>query len=218
MGRPAARIVSSVLAGCLAASLAAAAGDAAAQQQQPAQQKRPAPARGPEAVVPPATGQIAPPVVAVIDVSTILREATATASVQTQMQAEQDAYQAELERQLEELKAAEDDLERQRSSVTPEVFAEKRRALQERATRSNNDARARRRQLDEAFDNALAEIQNALAGVIDEVARRHGANLILRRDMVVFSAAALDLTEETLAEFNARMPTLKVVVPPLSEP
>ena len=152
--------------------------------------------------------------IAVIDIQAVLRQASAAQALQKQFKDEQDAFQATLEKQQKELKTAEEELERQRASMAPEIFADRRRKFQERVGLINSALRDQRRALDEAFNAAMAELQTSLNAVIEDLAKRRGINMVLRKEAVLANLAAFDLTSATLEEFNRRFPVLKATFPP----
>lgn len=151
--------------------------------------------------------------IAVIDIQVVLRQSTAAQGLQRQFKSEQDDFQAAIEKQQKGLKVADDELEKLRSSLSPEVFAERRRKLQERVTQVNGEFRLRRRQMEEVFNGAMAELQRNLNSVVEDIAKRSGVNMVLRKEAVLANVTALDLTQQTLDEFNRRVPTVKVAFP-----
>lgn len=185
-----------------------AAGQSTAPKQQPA---------GPGGGVPPRSG--ADPTVvplasiAVIDMQVVLRQSTAAQALQKQFKAEQDDFQAAIEKQQKDLKVADEELERTRSSMSADAFAERRRKLQERINQVNGEFRSRRRQMEEIFNGAMGELQRNLNSVVEDVAKRHGVNMVLRKEAVLANLTALDLTQQTLDEFNRRVPSVKLVFP-----
>lgn len=175
-----------------------------------AQTGKPAPTPAPQPQAAPSTMAS----IAVIDIQAVLRQASAAQALQKQFKEEQDAFQATLEKQQKELKTAEEELERQRASLAPEAFADRRRKFQERVGLINAALRDQRRVLDEAFNAAMAELQTSLNTVIEDLAKRRGINMVLRKEAVLANLAAFDLTAATLEEFNRRFPVLKATFPP----
>ncbi len=152
----------------------------------------------------------------VIDIGAVLRESTATQALQRQMQLEQDNYQNAFDKEQRELRLAEEDIERERGSLAAEVYADKRRAFQERLTKAGTDFRARRRQLEETFSAANTQVNKTLTAIIDELAVKNGLSVVLRREAVLYQKNAVDITAAAAALLNARMPSVAVVIPPVS--
>lgn len=189
----------------LAALVAAASLPAAAQQPNsagPSNRSAPAPA-------------VPAPVfnVGIVDIAAILRQSTAAQALQRQMQVEQEKYQILTDQQQRTLQAEEEAIERQRASLSAEVYTQKRRELQERVNRTTTELRLRRRQIDEAFTEASGEINRTLLNVIEELARNQNVQLVVRREAVLYQQAIFDLTEAAGESLNQRLPSISVSLP-----
>ncbi len=166
------------------------------------------------AVRPPIFDQ--PPLrIAIIDIGAVLRDSSAALDLQRQMQEQQDIYQVAFEKEQRELRLAEDDIERQRSSLPADTYRDKRQAFQDRLNKAAGDFRNRRRQLEEAFGVANAQINKTLAAVIDDLATKNGISVVLRREAVLFQKDAIDLTQAAVGLLNQRLPNVKIAVSPL---
>jgi len=152
-------------------------------------------------------------VVGIIDIGTVLRGSTAAQGLQQQMQVEQDKYQAASDQEQRELRVAEEELERERSSLAADVYAEKRRVFQQRLDKAGNDFRLRRRQLEEAFTKANATITQTLSAAVEELATKNGVTVILRREAVLFQKDAIDITEAAIALLNEKLPSVAITLP-----
>lgn len=155
-----------------------------------------------------------PLLIAIIDIGAVLRDSNAALDLQRQMQEQQDIYQAAFDKEQRELRLAEDEIERERSSLSAEAYRDKRQAFQDRLSKATTDFRNRRRQLEEAFGAANAQINKALAAAIDDLATKNGINIVLRREAVLFQKDAIDMTQAAVGLLNERLPTVKIVLPP----
>lgn len=152
--------------------------------------------------------QVPRPVIGVIDLQRILRDASAARSVREEREKYVTAYQADAAAIEQELRAADQELARLRASSSPEEFATERREFQERVAASQREVQTRRRNLERAFGAAMTEVQQATIQVADDIATRAGVNVILYRSQVFLFDNGMDLTEEILAELNERLPTV----------
>lgn len=148
------------------------------------------------------------PVVGVIDLQRVLREADAAQAVRDKREEFVAAYQADAARVEQELRAADQDLARLRASAEPEDFAAKRSAFQQRVAESQRNVQQRRRNLERAFGKAMSEVQQATIRIADEIAAEKGVNVILYRSQVFLFDNAMDLTDEILERLDSRMPTV----------
>jgi len=151
--------------------------------------------------------------VGIVDIAAILRQSTAAQALQRQMQVEQEKYQILTDQQQRTLQTEEEAIERQRASLSAEVYTQKRRELQERVNRTTTELRLRRRQIDEAFTEASGEINRTLLNVIEELARDQNVQLVVRREAVLYQQAVFDLTEAASESLNQRLPSISVSLP-----
>lgn len=160
-----------------------------------------------------AAGAPASPAFAIIDVQKILRESTAVRQLSQQIQKSRDDYQAELKGKEQELRTADQELSRQRTILTAEVFAQKRKDLEERVASLQRDVRERKRNLDQTFASGMSQVQSVLAQIAKEIAEERGLDLILSKATVVIVKPAFEVTGEALKRLNERLPTVKVALP-----
>jgi Skp family chaperone for outer membrane proteins len=154
--------------------------------------------------------QLPPTVAAVIDYERILRDAAAARSIQAQIETRRQAYQIEISKEEQRLHEADKEFARQRSLLTPEAFAEKRRAFEEDVSEVQRLVQQRRRELDRLAETARNEVDTALTEILTGIVEERGINLVLPSSRVLFYARKIDLTEEVLAKLDARLPDVVV--------
>jgi Skp family chaperone for outer membrane proteins len=154
--------------------------------------------------------QLPPTVAAVIDYQRILRDAAAARSIRAQIESRRKTYQGEISKEEQRLHEADKAFAKQRSLLTPEAFAEKRRAFEEDVSEVQRLVQQRRRQLDQVAEVALNEVKTALIEIVTGIAEERGFNLVLPSSEVLFFARKIDLTEEVLAKLDARLPDVVV--------
>ena len=159
----------------------------------------------------PASAQQLPPTVAaVIDYQRILRDARSARSIREQIEARRKTYQDEIGREEQRLREAEAAFAKQRSLLTPEAFAEKRREFEQEVVGVQRLVQERRRALDSVSAAALNEVRQELVEIVTGIADERGFNLVLPSSEVLFFARSIDLTEEVLAQLDARLPNVTV--------
>ncbi len=154
--------------------------------------------------------QLPPAVAAVIDYQKILRDAAAARSIRAQIERRRKAYQGEISKQEQRLYEADKAFAKQRSLLTPEAFAEKRKAFEKDVSEVQRLVQERRRELDKAAEVALNEVKTALIEIVTGIAEERGFNLVLPSSEVLFFARKIDLTDEVLAKLDARLPDVVV--------
>jgi outer membrane protein len=84
-------------------------------------------------------------VAAVIDYQRILRDAAAARSIREQIETRRKAYQEEISKEEQRLHAADKEFAKQRSVLSPEAFAEKRRDFEQDVAEVQRMVQERRR-------------------------------------------------------------------------
>jgi Skp family chaperone for outer membrane proteins len=161
----------------------------------------------------PRAQELAPPVVAIIDVQKVLRESTAVKALSRRIEEQKVQHQGELREQERALREADQELARQRSILSPEAYAKKRGELEQRVGTLQRAARNRKRGLDKVFAQAMAKVQTELGEVAKEIAEERGLDLILSKATVVLVKPKFELTQEAVRRLNARLPDLPATQP-----
>jgi Skp family chaperone for outer membrane proteins len=193
---------------------------AIAQQQQqprPAPAKPAAPAATPAAAPKQPPGPLPTPMLAVVDIDRIRQNAVAAKSVRDQLNKFQSTYQDEFAKLENDLRNAGQDLDKQRTVLSPEAFAQRRQQFEQRVAEGQRSAQARKKQLNDAFNNSMLQLDNAIVQVIQDVATARGANLMLPRSQIILSHPSMEVTDEVLDMVNRKLPTVKVTLPPLTQ-
>lgn len=161
----------------------------------------------------PRAQELAPPVLAIIDVQKVLRESTAVKALSRRIEEQKVQHQGELREQERALREADQELARQRSILSPEAYAKKRGELEQRVGTLQRAARNRKRGLDKIFAKAMAKVQTELGEVAKEIAEERGLDLILSKATVVLVKPKFELTQEAVRRLNARLPDLPAAQP-----
>lgn len=152
-----------------------------------------------------------PPAVAVVvDYARILRDAKAAQAIRGQIDARRKAFQDQFAKEEKRLFDADKELAKQRSVLSAEAFAERRKAFEEDVVKVQRLAQQRRRQLDQVATLALAEVRDSLVEVVGEMADERAFNLVLPSSTVLLFSPKIDLTDDVLAVLDKRLPSVKV--------
>jgi Skp family chaperone for outer membrane proteins len=157
-----------------------------------------------------AAQKLPPTVAAVIDYQRILRDAAAARSIRDQIEARRKTYQEEISKEEQRLHEVDKEFAKQRSVLSPDDFAEKRREFEQDVAGVQRKVQERRRELDRLSAAALNEVKEALIAIVTSIADERGFNLVLPSSEVLFFARSLDLTEEVLAKLDARLPEVQL--------
>lgn len=153
------------------------------------------------------------PMLAIIDVQKILRESVAVKSLTAEIEEQRTKYQEELRAEEESLRTADQELARQRTILSAEAYAQKRKDLEQQVATLQRQVQERKKGLDQLFGQGISQVQNELANVAKEIAEERGLDLILSRATVVIVKPKFDISNEALARLNARLTTVALPAP-----
>jgi len=150
---------------------------------------------------------------AVIDTEVIRRKSRAFKDIGAQIAKYRNAIQADIQKEEESLRSANEELARKRAILAPETFAEERRQFEERLVQVQRTVQKRKKGLDRVAAEAVKKVEAVLNKIITEVAKEQTLGLILRKRQTVLVATELDITPHVLKRLDTALPSLKVSDP-----
>lgn len=150
------------------------------------------------------------PRIAVVDLQFVQQKSTAMIDIQAQLEQRRKVYQDEINVKERELRAADQELARQSSVLAAEALTQRRREFEARVAEVQRDVQRRKRELDQAYDAGRTQVQRAVIGIIAELAKTRGFNLVLLHQQIVFADNALNISDEVLQLLNERLPRVEV--------
>lgn len=166
------------------------------QQQRPPQQQ---PAQRPTGQQPPAA------VIGVVDIQEIQRVSTAFTQVREEIERRRTRLNEDLQREQNTWRDAQQALANQRAQLNPDQIRQRERELQDRITDSQRIFRNRSQAIEQAAQQALVQIEEALANVVRTVAQGRSINMVLPRPLVIMNAPEFDITDDVAQQFNRVM-------------
>ena len=153
--------------------------------------------------------------VVVIDTQRIFREALALKSVRQQIDQYRAALKPEIEKQEDALRKEDQELAKQRSVLTPEVFEQRRQAFQAKVVALQKQIQEHQTTIEKAFNGARDQVTSTIVGILKDMSKTRGFNLVLDRTNVqVMLDPSVEITPEVLKQLDQRLPTVKVALPP----
>jgi len=147
-----------------------------------------------------------------VDVQKILKDSTAAQDIRKQLDAQRDKYQAEIKKEEERMRAAEQDIVKSRDKLTKEQMVEKQNKLRSDFRQVEAKVQQRRKALDMAYAQGMEKVRDALAVIVIDAARERGANIVLPKAGTMWHEAALEITDDVVKGLNAKLPTVKVTI------
>lgn len=152
--------------------------------------------------------------VVILDNVAVEREGKAFQSVRAQHDRALQAQQAEVTKMENDLRAADQDLAKQRTVLSPEAYGDRRRDLERRFTDAQQLVQNRRRDIDQAAGDGYNKIVNGMLEVVAGLAQDNDYKVVLSRAQVIVSEKTLDITGEVIQRLDKKIPTMAVSVPP----
>lgn len=154
--------------------------------------------------------ELAPAVIGIVEVQAIMREATAAKSLQGQIEARRTQYQIEISAEEERLRGMEQELARQRSILSPEAYAKRRRDFEGDVAAVQRTVVDRRRELDQAYAGGVRVLQIEVTKIIEEIATKKGITLVLPQAQTLYVDKELRISREVLKRLDERLPDVKL--------
>ena len=157
--------------------------------------------------------QAAQPVIAVINVQTVFREAAAIRSIRSQIDKQVTTYKKEIALQENELRAKQQELSRQKTLLDPEAYRERRGEVDRRLGRLERYSQNRKRVVERAFATARITVLKTLREIVDKFANEKGFTVVFRKSQFLFVSPQYEVTQEIIKRLDAKLPTVKVELP-----
>lgn len=146
--------------------------------------------------------------IAILDMERILRESKAATNLREEIDKQRQIHQSKLSEQENALRAADEELARQRAVLSAEAFSAKRKELQDQAIGLQQEFLTRQKELEQLFGKGIGQVRNALAQVAKDIADERGISLILLKATIVLASRELDITEEALKRLDEKLPSV----------
>ena len=147
----------------------------------------------------------------VVDLNRILREAAAVQALQEQVGAAREAFQAEIRQREESLRQRDQELARERPQLTPEEYEARRSQLAQELTQLQSDVQERRRQLDQAMNEGMRQVQAVLLPILPQLTEERGASMLISKTSIVLVRPELEITDQALSRLDETLPTVSIL-------
>lgn len=157
--------------------------------------------------------QAAPPVIITVDVQQILHDSLVAKDVQAQMDERTEGYTRQVTQQENDLQKTQDELEKERTTLAPDVFNTRMRDFQQRYDALDNRVQTTRQALQQSYNDAMTKVENTALQIIADIAAERKANLVIAKAAVLFEAQDLDITQEVIKRLDAKLPEIQLAAP-----
>jgi len=177
------------------------------------QQRAPAPAAAPAAApvirpLPPKGSQFV-----FIDQGEIETGASAFKGLLSERDKMAVSLQAEINRMEKDLRNADEELNKQRSVLSPDAYTQRRRDLDKRFSDAQTTVNNKKRDIDQAIGDAYNKVMKQVFDITAEIVRENDFKVVLERKVVVVAESSLDISGEVVSRLNKKMPSVAVALP-----
>ncbi|MDP6953288.1 MAG: OmpH family outer membrane protein [Alphaproteobacteria bacterium] len=153
------------------------------------------------------------PRIGVVDLQHILRESVAAQKVRAEIEARQAQYREEIGARENALREQQQELERQRTILSPEAFAEREREFARSVEALQREVGERNRQLDETLAYGMQRVQVEALKIVARIADQLQLGLVLDKSQLLLVSKGLEFSEQALAELNAEVLSVPTTPP-----
>jgi outer membrane protein len=167
------------------------------------------------ALAAPMFGQSAPAKLAVIDVQKVLTTSTAGKAAYERLKKLQDERINKAKAMDDELRKLDTDLNAKKLSLSEDKIAEITKQISDRKIAMQRYAQDADREVGEARDRALLELENKIKPVIDGIGKEMGFAVIFNKyeSGLVYASEAIDITDMVVQRFNSANGTAPASTP-----
>ncbi len=156
------------------------------------------------ALAAPMFAQTAPARVAVIDVQRVLANSAAGKAASERLKKMQDDRVARAKQLDDEMQKLDSDLNTKKLSLSEDKIADMQKQLSDKKIAAQRFQQDAEREMGEARDRALMELENKIKPVIDSIGKEMGLAAIFNKfeSGLVYASDAIDITDTVIKRFN----------------
>ena len=156
------------------------------------------------ALAAPMFAQTAPARVAVIDVQRVLANSAAGKTASERLKKMQEDRMTRAKQMDDEIQKLDSDINTKKLSLSEDKLSEMTKQLSDRKIAAQRFAQDAEREMGEARDRALMELENKIKPVIDQIGKEQGLAAIFNKfeSGLVYASDAIDITDVVIKRFN----------------
>ncbi len=152
--------------------------------------------------------------IAVLDVMKLLKESKAAISYKEQLNKIAKKYTEEEKAKASEIQKKEEELLRQKATLTPEAFSDRKNAFEKTVIDFNRSRDSKRKALSKGEREAVGKIEVAVEKIVQEMISSGEITIVIRKSAVILSKDDIDITTQVVEKLNKEISTIDVKVSP----
>lgn len=157
-----------------------------------------------------ASAEIVAPKIVVVDIKRIMKESSAALDANSQLEKKRKEYQSQITSEENKLKQAEEDLVKQKNILSKEAMSKKQKEFIDKINNVRSDVQKKKINLDNAYKNALNDIQSSVVSIIEELSEEQGFNMAVPTSQLIYADKDMDISAEVLKRLNKKLPKAKI--------
>ena len=172
------------------------------------------------ALAAPMFAQSAPQRVAVIDVQKVLSQSAAGKAAYERLKKMQDDRIAKAQKMDEEIRNLDNEINTKKLSLSEDKVTDLTKQLSDKKISMQRYAQDADREVQEARDKALLELNNRIMPVVDQVGKEMGLAAIFNKfeSGLVYASEAIDITDTVINRFNSSQGAAQPAAAPAKKP
>jgi Skp family chaperone for outer membrane proteins len=148
--------------------------------------------------------------IAIVDVAEVTRRTAMTRDIARQIDARRKELKTEIQAGEEELRNADQELQRQRVLLSPAAFEDERKKFESKVREMQTKVQQSNQILGEMRQRGERDFQITLGKTLIAIANANSYTLILRKREIMIAAEAFDITDEVVAQIDKVVPSYKI--------
>ena len=147
------------------------------------------------------------------DQAEVEQQATAFRGLLQQRDKMLGGLQAEVNKKESELRTADEELNKQRTVLSPDAYAQKRRELDNRFQQDQQLVQNKRRNIDQSVGDAYNKVMKQVFDIVAELVKENDYKVVLERKIIVVAQTSLDISGDIISRLNKKLPSVTAAAP-----
>ena len=152
--------------------------------------------------------------IATLDVVQLLRDSKAALSMKDQLTTIAKKYTEEDQKKQKAIQKQEEELLRQKSTLTPEAFLDRKNSFEKKVIEYNKNSQNKRKALAKAEKEGVNQIENEVEKIVKGIIETEKITAVFRKTAVILSDNSIDITGKVVDELNKNLSTVTIKVTP----
>lgn len=141
----------------------------------------------------------------VIDMNKVMQITDVAKDIFSQMEVKRKEYQANISKEETALRAAEQEILKQKDSLSKDEFEKKRKEFEGKVVNGQKLVQERKRILDQAFSSSMGSLRGEAIKIVADVAKERNYSAVFTQDAVMISTPNLDMTDVVIERMNKQV-------------